>query len=137
MFYEEHSHQATAKLFWTLPNQDQKEIIKPKYLQHFNKKNNSCALDVKGFDATYTCSKPYVVYTTKPGKLYAIALEYPDQELILEIPKPKKGTQIHLLGRSGSPLPWKYKNGKLIIDTSDIRFSEIKSKGAWSFVISN
>jgi alpha-L-fucosidase len=137
VLFEEHTHQATAKLFWTLPNQDQKEIIKPQYLQHFNKKNNSCALDVKGFDATYTCSKPYVVYTTKPGKLYAIALEYPDTELILEIPKPKKGTQIHLLGRSGSPLPWSYKNGKLIIDTSQIHYSEIKSKGAWCFVISD
>lgn len=133
VFYAEKSHQATAKLYWSYPGQE-KIILKgnalttyPKYFPHNP--------NIQGFEGYYTSIQPNVVYTTKSGKLYAIALVYPDDQLVLNIPQPSKTTQIVLLGSSKTPLKWKYKKGQLIIDTSTIKYSEIKSKGAWVFEI--
>jgi hypothetical protein len=30
-------------------------------------------------------------------------------------------------------LPWKYKDGQLIIDTSGLKYSDLKSTAAWVF----
>jgi alpha-L-fucosidase len=136
VIYEEQSHQATARLFWSYPGQS-KTILPASAVMPKTKVGERNGLGEKGFMGFYNCTKPTVAYTTKPGKLYAIALKFPDNQLVLTIPKPQKGTTIYLLGCSGKSLPWKYKNGQLIIDTSDIRFSEIKSRGAWCFVISD
>ncbi len=136
VLYEEQTHQATARLFWAYPGQS-KMIVPSSAVMPKTKAGERNGLREKGFMGFYHCSKPTVAYTTKPGKLYAIALKFPDHQLVLTIPKPAKDAEIFLLGGSGKSLPWKYKNGQLIINTSDIRFSEIKSKGAWSFVISD
>ena len=135
VIYEEQTHQATARLFWSYPGQS-KTILPSSAVMPKTKVGERNGLGEKGFMGFYHCSKPTIAYTTKPGKLYAIALKFPDHQLVLTIPKPKKGTKIYLKGSSEKSLPWKYKNGQLIIDTSDIRYSEIKSKGAWCFVIS-
>jgi len=135
VLYEEQTHQATARLFWSYPGQT-KTIVPSSAVMPKTKVGERNGLGEKGLMGFYHCYKPTVAYTSKPGKLYAIALKFPDRKLVLTIPKPKKGTEIYLLGSSEKSLPWKHKNGQLIIDTSDIRYSEIKSKGAWSFVIS-
>lgn len=133
VLYEEKSHQATAKLFWTYPGQEKTLVQGPSLIP--SAQYSIANYKTPGFLGLYYCLQPKVVYTTKPGKLYAIALEYPDDQLVLNIPKPEKGANIILLGSSEKPLQWKYKNGKLIIDTSTIKYSEIKSKGAWVFSI--
>lgn len=135
VIYEEQTHQATARLFWSYPGQT-KTIVPSSAVMPKTKVSERNGLGEKGFMGFYHCSKPTVVYTTKPGILYAIALSFPDQQLVLTIPKPAKNTTVMLLGGSGKYLPWKYKNGQMFIDTSDIPFSEIKSKGAWGFRIS-
>ncbi|MCQ2309268.1 MAG: alpha-L-fucosidase [Bacteroidales bacterium] len=87
-----------------------------------------------GFDAVYSCMQPYVCYTTKDGALYAIAIEFPQDELILNIPKPAESVKVTMLG-CDKILPWRYENGKMIIDTTPLKYSDLKSTAAWSFKI--
>lgn len=87
-----------------------------------------------GFDAVYSCMQPYVCYTTKDGVLYAIAIEFPQDELILNIPKPAESVKVTMLG-CDKILPWRYENGKMIIDTTPLKYSDLKSTAAWSFKI--
>lgn len=132
--YAENTHQATAILYWSYQGEP-KQVIPAQFLSVDKSMQCQKEIPVQGLLGIYTWKAPYIAYTTKPGKLYAIALQYPDEQLILEIPKPHKNAKIVLLGNQKTPLSWKYKNGKLIIDTSTIKYSEIKSKGAWVFEI--
>ena len=85
-----------------------------------------------GLKATYTCEQPNVCYTQSKDALYAIALEYPEDQLVLNLEKPKKDTKVTLLGCE-KILPWEYKDGQLIIDTSGLKYSDLKSTAAWVF----
>lgn len=90
---------------------------------------------IDGFRAEYKCEQPYVCYTTKGSDLYAIAIEYPQDELVLEIEQPKENTIVRMLGCE-KILPWKYENGKMIIDTTPLKYNDLKSDAAWVFKIS-
>lgn len=87
-----------------------------------------------GFDAVYECMQPYVCYTTKDDVLYAIAIEYPQDSLVLELPRPDDGTVITMLGCS-KVLPWSYEDGKLVIDTTPLKYNDLQSTAAWVFKI--
>jgi hypothetical protein len=87
-----------------------------------------------GFEAEYKCEQPYVCYTTKGDDLYAIAIEYPQDELVLEIPQPKENTVVTMLGCE-KILPWRYENGKMIIDTTPLKYNDLKSDAAWVFKV--
>ena len=89
-----------------------------------------------GFRAEYKCEQPCVCYTTKGDDLYAIAIEFPQDELVLEIPQPKENTIVKMLGCE-KILPWKYEDGKMIIDTTPLKYNDLKSDAAWTFVIRN
>lgn len=129
VLYEEENLEAEAKLFWQYNNAD--KTIVPENVFFRSKTENNC-----GLSANYSSLIPYIAYTTKGETLFAICLEFPDEELRLPLPKPSKNAKISLLGGVGE-LPWKYKNGYLIIDARLIKFSEIKSVGAWVFKINN
>ena len=88
----------------------------------------------KGLDVTYSCEQPAICYTTKGDTLYAIALDYPQDVLSLEIPKPQGKLEITLLG-SDKVLPYKYKSGHLIIDTRKLQYADLRSTAAWVFRI--
>ncbi|MGN0032207.1 MAG: alpha-L-fucosidase [Candidatus Limimorpha sp.] len=88
-----------------------------------------------GFEAEYSCMQPYVCYTVKDGCLYAIAIDYPQDELVLNIPEPSPESQVTMLGYEGS-FPWKYVDGKMIIDTKQLKYNDLKSTAAWTFKIS-
>ena len=68
--------------------------------------------------------------------LYAIALEYPEDQLVLEIDQPADNMKVTLLG-CPKPMPWKYRDGQLIIDTSGLKYSDLKSTAAWVFKMKN
>ena len=89
-------------------------------------------LPAQGLKATYTCEQPSVCYTQSGNVLYAIALEYPEDQLVLNIEKPEKDMKATLLGCEKT-LPWAFKDGQLIIDTSGLRYSDLKSTAAWVF----
>ena len=81
---------------------------------------------------TYTCEQPSVCYTQSKDALYAIALEYPEDHLVLNLDPPAADMKVTLLGCQKT-LPWEYKDGKLIIDTRGLKYSDLKSTAAWVF----
>lgn len=70
----------------------------------------------------------------KDDVLYAIAIEYPQDSLVLELPRPDDGTVITMLGCS-KVLPWSYGDGKLVIDTTPLKYNDLQSTAAWVFKI--
>lgn len=89
-------------------------------------------LPAMGLKATYTSEQPSVCYTQGKNALYAIALDYPEDQLVLNIDKPANDMKVTLLG-CPKTLPWKYKDGQLYIDTGGLKHSDIRSAAAWVF----
>lgn len=125
--YFETKQNASVQLFWSSKNQ--KKSVVPEG-QLFTTKDK----DENGLLAEYKSMQQYIAYTQNKGNLYAITMEFPEDQLILPIKEPAKDCRIQLVGRSGN-LPWKYKNDRLIIDTNSIKFSEANGKHAWTFRI--
>jgi alpha-L-fucosidase len=75
-----------------------------------------------------------VYYTSTPDAVYAIALDWPGDELVLHLSKPVSDTTITMLGYRGN-LEWKYEGGRLIIDASDIGINDLPCQWAYSFKI--
>jgi len=73
----------------------------------------------------------YLAYTQNGGHLFAITFEWPDGELALPIPAPRRGTVIRLLGLDRA-LPWRYANGTLYVDLSGVRYNEMPGQWAWT-----
>ncbi len=115
--YEEKKVEALMRLFVSSKGEE-KSVFKPE----------------KGFDAVYKSMKPYVCYTTKGTDLYAIAIEYPQDSLVLAIDKPSRNAEITMLG-CDKAFPWKYEDGKVIIDTKSLKYNDLKSTAAWVFKI--
>lgn len=89
-----------------------------------------------GLNAVYQSMRQHIAYTQNEGNLYAISFEWPSDELVLEVPAPSATSEISLLGRDGA-LFWKYEEGKLIVDVSDIEYDEIPNHDAWTFKITD
>jgi hypothetical protein len=92
----------------------------------------SSILPTQGLKASYTCEQPNVCYTQGKDALYAIALDYPEDQLVLNLDQPANNMKVTLLGCSKT-LPWKYKDSQLFIDTSGLKYSDLKSTAAWVF----
>ena len=82
-----------------------------------------------------TVAQPQVCFTKGNDALYAIALEYPDEQLFLDLEEPSPKMTVALLG-SDKTLPWHYKKGRLVIETGSLRYSDIRSTAAWVFKLS-
>ena len=113
VFFEEDDMEAAITLHWS-SKKTKKQVMKG------------------AFEATYTSKQPSVCYTQGKDALYAIALNYPEGQLVLVLDKPADNMKVTLLG-SDKTLPWIYKNGQLIIDTSRLKYSDLKSTAAWVF----
>lgn len=87
-----------------------------------------------GPQAYYSCLQPYICYTTKGDVLYAIALEYPEEELVLHLDKKIENPQVTMLG-CDKQLPCHYEDGLLIVDTTPLKYSDLQSTAAWVFKI--
>ena len=127
--YQEKIQNAHIQLFWST-NNSEKQIISDKYF--FQDKNQT----MKGLKASYRSMQTYLCYTTNKNNLYAISFEWPNDQVVLEISKPSNNSTIMLLG-TDKKLPWKYTDGKLIVNTTSIKYSELPSTVAWTFKISN
>lgn len=125
--YFETKQNAHARLFWSSQSQH-KSVVANRYL--YTTEDGS----QNGLKAEYKSMQQYIAYTQNEGNLYAIMMEFPESQLVLPINEPTKSTTIQMVGRQGD-LPWKYKNGQLIIDTSLITFEEANGKHAWTFRI--
>lgn len=126
--YFETKQNAHTYLYWQSKHQP-REIVPQSAL------SSSASSNADGLAATYTSKKTTLCYTTNHGNLYAIALEWPNDKLVLNIPAPAAGSKVTLLGREGA-LPWSYQNGQMVIDLTSIRVNEIPCQYAWTFKIS-
>ncbi len=88
-----------------------------------------------GLKASYICEQPRVCYTRKNNVVYAIALDYPEDELVLNLDQPAETMIVTLLG-SGKSLPWHYEKGRLVIETGSLRYGDLRSTAAWVFKLS-
>ena len=125
--YFEDVQNASIQVKWASKSQAE-EVIPYKALYTDNTGNQH------GLNATYGSMKTYIAYTQKGNNIYAILLEWQDDQCVLNIDKPADNATITLLGREGN-LPWKYENGQLIIDMTPIKFTEIPGRSAWTLKI--
>lgn len=125
--YIENTHQASIKLYWSTKTIEKKIIGKESFS---NGKNEN------GLVGIYHCKQPTVCYTTQGDILYAIAVEYPQDQLILNISEPDKNSVVKMLG-CDKILPWKFQNGQMMIDTKSIQFNDLQSTAAWVFKITH
>lgn len=126
--YFEDKLNATAVLSWA--SKSQMEEIVPG--SAFFQSNDANATN--GLKATYSSTKDYIAYTQKGDNIYAILLEWADDKCILDIDNISKDTKVSMLGRKGY-LPWKIENGKLVVDMTPIKVSEIPCRVAWTLKI--
>ncbi len=128
--YYEGKQNAMIYLTWSAEGVE-REIIPYKNL--FLSKESGSKNGLKG---VYKSMYQYLAYTGNHGNVYAISLEWPEEDLILEIEKPSENVKVSLVGRDGY-LPWRYENGKMYINVSDVRFNEMPSFCAWTFKLEN
>ena len=121
--YEERDVSASVKLYWSTKTM-KKQIVKCFTMGGL--------LPCQGLSAVYSSEVPNICYTQAKDALYAIALEFPEDQLVLNIDKPAENMQVTMLG-CNKVLPWKYKDGKLLIDTRSLKYSDLKSTAAWVF----
>ena len=122
VIYKETNLEAVMKLWWQSKSQE-REYVRP----------------ISGFVATYSCQQPVLCYTTKGNNIYAMALKYPEETLVLQnIEQPSKNMTVTLLGCS-KKLKWNYNNDTktLSIDTKTLKYSDLKSDAVWVFKLSN
>ncbi|MBN2280234.1 MAG: alpha-L-fucosidase [Candidatus Marinimicrobia bacterium] len=127
--YFENKQNAGITLYWESKNRE-KEIV-PASVFFTERDENR-----QGLKARYTSQGEHICYTTRDGNLYAIVLEWPDENLVLEIDAPREGTRISLLG-TGLALPWKYEKGRLLVDVSGIKYNDMPGHDAWTFKLEN
>jgi hypothetical protein len=128
--YFEDKQNAHIRLYWSAKKLA-KQIIPTTNL--YTDINNEIG---DGLKAKYKSMQQYIAYTLNNGNVYAITLEWPDEELVLSIPYPSLNSKVNLLGYD-KDLKWYYKDGKMIIDISDIKYNDMPCKYAWTFRISN
>ncbi|MDN5204810.1 alpha-L-fucosidase [Fulvivirgaceae bacterium BMA10] len=126
--YFEKKQNAGIQLYWSSQRQA-KEIVPQSQLFTTAQKETG-----DGLSGVYKSMRQYLAFTQKEGDVYAVTLEWPDDALILEVKEPNKSATVSLVGRQGN-LPWKYERGKMIVDVSMIKYSEMPCKDAWSFKI--
>jgi len=126
--YQEKEINAHAHLYWSSKSTD-REIVPGDVLFL------SSQGDAHGLEAIYTWKKTHLCFTVNQDKIYAIALEWPeDNKLVLNIDPPDPGSEISLVGRKGT-LSWSAENGKVIIDLNPVRIAELPCNWAWVFRI--
>ena len=126
VFYVEDELEATIRLYWssdTMPRQ---------IMEGFQM---GAKLPAQGLKASYICEQPRLCYTQGKDALYAIALDYPEDQLILKLDQPAETLKVTLLG-SGKTLPWHYEEGRLVIETGSLCYSDLRSTAAWVFKLS-
>ncbi len=126
VFYVEDELEASIHLYWS-SNKMPKQVMEGFQMGPM--------LPTMGLKASYICEQPCVCYTQKNGTLYAIALDYPEEQLVLQLDEPSKDMKVTLLG-SGKVLPWHYEEGRLVIETGSLRYGDLRSTAAWVFKLS-
>ena len=126
VFYVEDELEATIHLYWSSPTM-------PK--QVMDGFQMGAMLPTQGLKASYICEQPRLCYTQGKNALYAIALDYPEDQLVLNIEPPFENMTVSLLG-SPKQFSWSYQDGQIVIDTRGLKYSDLQSDAAWVFKLS-
>ncbi len=124
--YDERDMEASIRLYWSSKHME-RQIVNGFYADE--------QMTRKGLAATYTCLKPWLCYTQSDSALYALALDYPEDSLVLAIDKPADDMVVTMLG-CDKVLPWRYDDGKLIVDTKSLKYHDLTSTAVWTFKMS-
>ncbi|MEE9361467.1 MAG: alpha-L-fucosidase [Cellulophaga sp.] len=127
--YQEKKQNAEIALNWKSKKLEKQLVPSSAYFLDKNKTKN-------GIKGTYTSLKTYLCYTQNNGNTYAISFEWPENMLVLKIENPGAAAKVRMLGLDRI-LKWEYKEDKMFIDTSDIKYSDLPSHDAWTFEIKN
>lgn len=125
--YKEKKQNAEITLFWSSANVAKQIIPASSFFQDKNK-------SIAGIKGTYSSMQTHLAYTQKEGKVFAISFDWPEDELILNIPNPGNNAKVRMLGLNRD-LDWKYEGDKMHINTSVIKYSDLPSHDAWTFEI--
>lgn len=125
--YQEKKQNASVRLYYSL-NGEEKEIVPASYF--FTDKEKTA----QGLKGTYRSLETYMVFTKNYGNVYAIAFDWPEKTLKIEMPSLKTVSAVKLLGLDRI-LPFTYDNGILEVDTSGVTFAELPSYDVWTFEI--
>ncbi len=129
--YLEKKQNANATLYWSGKSQPREAVPEACLYTSIEKDAQH------GLNAEYSSLATWLCYTENKGNVYAIALEWPaDNRLILTLDRPDPSTEVSLVGREGK-LPWKYEDGKMVIDLNSVKISELPCEWAWVFRIAN
>ena len=126
--YYEKRRNAAISLFWSSKKME-REVIPQSAL--FTSVDQTSGNGLKG---VYRSQYQYLCYTVKNKNLYAISLEWPGDELVLEVPRPSADAKVSLLGLPGT-LPWTYKEGKLVVNLRKVGYNQMPCQYAWTFRI--
>lgn len=127
--YRENKQNALIRLSWSKKGKE-KEIIPPSAFYLDEDRNE------EGISGEYSSLKTHMAYTRNNNAVFAISFEWPDETLELNIPEPKEGATIQMLGLDRD-LKWWYQDKKLYINTGNIKYRELPSHDAWTFKIDN
>jgi alpha-L-fucosidase len=125
--YEEEKQNAGVTLLWSTEDLEKEWIPSSSFYQD----KEATKSGIKG---SYSSLDTYICYTQNNGNIYAISFEWPEDQLVLSIEEPSANSKITMLGLDRT-LNWTYGNEKLVVDTSEIKYSELPSHDAWTFKI--
>ncbi|WP_223550668.1 alpha-L-fucosidase [Aestuariivivens sp. NBU2969] len=125
--YREKDLNASIKLYWSTNTVDKQIIPESSFFVDATRTK-------QGLTGNYSSLKTYLCFTQNGNKLYAISFDWPEEELVLNIPNPGENATIKMLGLDKN-LNWSYSNNSLIIDTKDIKYVDLPSHDAWTFEI--
>ncbi|MDT0553066.1 alpha-L-fucosidase [Urechidicola vernalis] len=126
--YREKKQNASVALFWKTKKTEQ-QIVPGAYL--FQDKDTT----KNGLIGDYSSLQTYLCYTQNNGNIYAISFEWPEDELVLSIEDLGANATIKMVGLDRK-LDWEFKDGKVVVNTANIKYNEIPSHDAWAFEIS-
>ena len=127
--YNEKKQNAELSLYWSSKKIKKQIVPSTAYFQDKGKTK-------PGIKGRYSSLKTYLCYTQNNGKIYAISFEWPDDSLVLKIKNPGSKAKVRMLGLNKT-LDWEYKEGKMFIDTTVIKYGDLPSHNGWAFEIEN
>ncbi len=125
--YKEIKQNAEMSLYWSSKKMTKQIVPASSFFQDKEQKKS-------GIKGVYSSLQTFLCYTQNKGKIYAISFEWPEDRLILQINNPGVKTKVYMLGLD-KELDWEYKDGKMFINTSAIKYDDLPSHDAWTFEI--
>ncbi|MBK7029544.1 MAG: alpha-L-fucosidase [Bacteroidales bacterium] len=128
--YQEKTQNAHLFLRWSSASQLKEVIPADRFSLKADKGSQP------GLQASYRSKATWLCYTRQNETTYAVALEWPKDNVLRLNLDPADQAKIELLGRPGE-LPWKRESKGISVDLSNVKIAELPCEWAWVFRIGN